>query len=82
MLTDAPLRISGVIRRRELLQRDPPVDWRKVIQEIRAAGWGTGQICFVLNVNRGTLWRWESCGSPPNFEDGRAMLKLLKLVQD
>lgn len=64
------------VRRRELLQRDPPILWAKVIDEIRRAGYTTSHICLALNVPRSTLWRWECCGSPPNYEDGRAVLKL------
>jgi DNA-binding transcriptional regulator YiaG len=84
MVADAPLlqmRVVGVIKRRELLQRDPPVNWTNVIDEIRRMGWSTGQICFVLNVSRGALWYWENGGVTPRYEDGRALLKLRETVR-
>jgi hypothetical protein len=70
-----------MLNRRELLQRDPAVPWRKLISELRGAGWGTAEMCFVLNVTRGTLWHWENDEEPnPGYEDGRALLKLHALV--
>lgn len=68
--------VPCTIKRRELLQRDPPVHWPTIINAIRRQGYNTADICFILNVPRGTLWRWECCGSEPNFDDGRALLKL------
>jgi hypothetical protein len=66
-----------VINRRQLLQRDPPVRWAEIIADLRRAGWGTSELCFVLNVHRGTLWHWENDPEPsPPYEDGRALLKL------
>jgi DNA-binding transcriptional regulator YiaG len=81
MVADAPLlqmRVVGVIKRRELLQRDPPVDFGLALAEIRRlGGFGTSELAFVLNIARTTLSSWESRGSKPGFEDGRAILKLL-----
>jgi hypothetical protein len=71
------MRVVGVIRRRELLQRDPPVDFKAMIERWRKAGWSTSQICFVLNFTRGKLWHLESVpGSEPSHSDGQAMLKM------
>jgi hypothetical protein len=70
------MRVVGVIARRELLRREPAIPWATIIDQIRRAGYTTSEICFVLNVARGTLWRWESSGSIPNYEDGRALLQL------
>lgn len=70
-----------VIRRRVLLQRDPPIDWRGVLDEIRRCGFGTGDICFTLNIAHSTLWQLESKGSVPNYEIGAAILKLRAAVK-
>jgi DNA-binding transcriptional regulator YiaG len=75
------MRVVGVIRRRELLQRDPPVRWAQVIDEIRRTGYTTTAICRALNVARSTLWQWETFESCPNYEDGRALLKLRSLCR-
>jgi DNA-binding transcriptional regulator YiaG len=65
-----------VINRRQLLRRDPPIRWDEVIENIRRLGYSTGEIAMALNVPRSTLWQWEQ-GSCPNYEDGRALLKML-----
>lgn len=66
-----------MINRRQLLQRDPPVRWGDIIRDLRTAGWGTAELCFVLNVTRGAIWHWENDPEPrPPYEDGRALLKL------
>jgi len=67
-----------LIHRRELLQRDPPVDWQATIQGLRDAGYGTGTLCFVLNIERQMLRKWETKKACPNFENGRALLKLFQ----
>lgn len=73
---------SFLVNRRQLLQRDPSVRWVEVIADVRAAGFSTSEICFVLNVPRGTLWHWEHDPMPePSFEDGRALLKLAAVLR-
>jgi DNA-binding transcriptional regulator YiaG len=86
-LNDGPLesiRIQAVfIQRRKLLERDPPVDFAAVLTEIRRlTGWGTSDLCFILSVHRSTLHAWETrVGCIPNYEDGRAIVKLLETVR-
>lgn len=66
-----------VIRRRELLQRAPPVDFKAMISGWRKSGYSTSEICFILNFSRGKLWHIESVpGSEPGHGDGEAMRKL------
>lgn len=65
-----------MINRRQLLTRDEPVIWKEIFTQIRRAGYSTSEICFVLNVPRGTLSHWEHDGIEPKYEDGRAILKL------
>lgn len=71
-----------MIKRRFLLQRDPPIAWRDVVQEIRKHGYGSSEICFTLNITRIKLWHWENDPNPnPGYEDGRALLKFLSKVR-
>ncbi len=68
-----------MIRRRLILERDPPFDVRAALTQIRrTTGWGSSDICFVLNVPRSTLLNWEIRGSSPNLDDGDAIRKLHK----
>lgn len=72
-----------LIRRRQILERDAPVDFRATLSEIRRrSGWGTADLCFILCVNRSTLHYWETRrDSVPNYEDGRAIVKLLESLK-
>ena len=65
-----------MIRRRIILQMDPEVVWPPVLTEIRRSGFGTADLCFTLNISRSLLSAWEKGASKPNFEHGRAILKL------
>lgn len=72
-----------IINRRVLLVRDAPVDFAAALSEIRRLkGWGSSDICFILNVPRPTLRGWEHDGFMPRFEEGRAILKLLQLCRN
>jgi len=67
-----------ILSRREILERDTPVNFRDALQVIRnLTGWGSSDLAFVLNVARGTLHSWESGMHRPNHDDGQAILKLL-----
>lgn len=73
-----------MLNRKQVLQRDPPHDFVATLTEIRAiTGWGTSELCFVLNVARSTLWSIESRDpvSRPNVDDGDAIRKLLATVK-
>lgn len=71
-----------VIRRRFLLDRDEPIVWKSVVEELRRHGFGSSDICFTLNITRIKLWHWENDPEPnPGYEDGRALLKLLSKVR-
>lgn len=77
MVADVPMsqmRVAGVIRRRELLQRDPPVDWRAECAVILAV-YSVAEAVWILNVARSSFVRWAE-GTVPNFEDGQAVRKL------
>lgn len=71
-----------MINRRQVLQREPPYNFVAALREIRTlTGWGSADLCFVLNVARGTLWHFEK-GSRPNVDDGDAIRKLLGSIKD
>lgn len=72
------------IPRRQLLERDEPVDFAAALTEIRRlTGWGTSDLCFILSVHRSTLHVWETrTGCIPNYEDGRAIMKLLERARN
>jgi len=60
-----------ILSRREILERDTPVNFRDALQAIRnLTGWGSSDLAFVLNVARGTLHSWESGMHRPNHDDG------------
>lgn len=69
-----------MLNRRLILDRDPPVNWPATFTAIRLQGFGTAEICFTLNIERDLLAKWEKGVQNPNFENGRAVLKLLEYV--
>lgn len=72
-----------MLKRRFVLQRDPPFDAVAALTEIRRLmGWGSSDICFILNVPRPTLAGWEVRGSRPNVDDGDAIRKLLAFCRN
>lgn len=71
-----------ILRRREILEPDPPINWPETLTRIRAVGrLTTADICFTLNIDRSMLWAWEKGQRKPNFEHGRLVLKYLEVVQ-
>lgn len=74
-----------MIHRRKILSvlvRDPPMAIPETLAEIRRFGYSTGEICFILNVPRGTLRSWEIEGCRPNIDDGDAIRKLLQFCRN
>lgn len=72
-----------ILRRREVLERDPPFDVKAALTEIRRLrGWGTAQLMRYLDVSRSTLASWEVRGSRPNIDDGDAIRKALQLSRN
>lgn len=68
-----------MIFRREVLERDEPVEFPRLLQTIRyLTGYSSSALAFVLNVPRSTLNSWERKGCCPNYEDGRAIMKLFE----
>lgn len=68
-----------MLARRELLERDDPVDFKAALTTIRLlSGWGTSELAFILNIPRTTLLSIEKRGNQPRHDEGQAILKLLK----
>ena len=59
-----------------LLERDKPVDWNMVILTLRKWGWTIKAIADSINVAESTVQHWVDYGKEPQFENGRALLKL------
>lgn len=76
------MEIVPVIRRRSVLRREAPVSWPAEISAIRAVYPATSTISFILNVPRSTIISWEREGCMPNYEDGRALVKLAAICRN
>ena len=70
-----------MIYRRQILQRDPLIDWRAECSAIRKVYPSTAVIVWILNVLRSTFEKWEKKGSEPGYENGRAILKLAEICR-
>lgn len=70
--------------RRELLERDAPVDFRHALATIRnLSGWGTSDLAFILNMPRSTITSIESRNDvQPAHDHGQAILKLLDICRN
>lgn len=59
-----------------LMERDPEVDWKRVLLDFVRWGWKLKAVALAINVPYSTLMGWWNDGAEPRFEDGRALLKL------
>jgi len=59
-----------------LLQRDPRVDWNRVLLDFVRWGWTLTEVARAINVPYSTLQGWCNDGREPRYEDGHALLKL------
>jgi hypothetical protein len=59
-----------------LIERDPPVDWKRVVLTLRRFGWTVHGLEAALAIPRSTIYGWCNDGKQPRFEDGRALLSL------
>jgi hypothetical protein len=58
-----------------LIVRADPVDWFRLLADLQGFGYSNADVARAINVSPSTLARWKD-GSPPNFEDGRALVTL------
>lgn len=71
-----------------LVHRDPPIRWPELITAMQDAGYSLRDIAGALAVPHTTVQRWQSgrdymgrlSPSTPNYEDGRALLRLFETV--
>ena len=57
-------------------RRAPPVDWQRVILELRGAGVSLTRIASTLDVGLATVHGWQTLGAEPRHSDGEALLEL------
>lgn len=62
-----------------LLQRDPPMNWQKLLWDLVAAGYSLRSVGRAINVAESTVRDWRD-GSVPNYDDGNALIKLHKML--
>lgn len=55
------------------------VDWKRLLQEMRAAGWTPYKVALTLGADHPTVYSWEQ-GSEPRHSYGAALLRLHALV--
>jgi transposase-like protein len=62
------------------IERDPVTKWSELIRTMRLSyGYSLRAIGDALGVAHSTVQRWAD-GSPPNYEDGAAILKLYRIL--
>jgi hypothetical protein len=59
-----------------MTRRAPPIDWPRVILELRGAGVSLTQIARSLDVGIATVHGWQNLGAEPRHSDGEALLEL------
>lgn len=57
------------------IQRRQPVDWFRILSELRRCGLSQCEVARKLSVSRNRVKHW-AMGSTPGYEDGRALLML------
>ncbi|MDE2441815.1 MAG: helix-turn-helix transcriptional regulator [Betaproteobacteria bacterium] len=64
------------------VRRDPVTNWPEIIRAMRERfGYSLRRIADALGVAHSTVQRWAD-GSPPNYEDGAAILKLHQMLAE
>lgn len=58
-----------------MIQRKPPVDWFRVLAELRRAGMSQSAVAEAIDVPRDRLKEWAR-GKSPRYDDGRALLMI------
>ena len=58
-----------------MITRKPPVDWFRILAELRRAGINQVEVARLLRVPRSRVRDW-AYGRCPRYDDGRALLML------
>ncbi|MFZ5558678.1 MAG: helix-turn-helix domain-containing protein [Pseudomonadota bacterium] len=59
-----------------------PVDWRRLILDLRRHGWNVQRIAAYVGRTRTAVCRWCNDGCHPRYEEGAALLELHRLVTE
>lgn len=63
-----------------LIEREPPINFVELVLDLRRHRWTLKRIAEAINVPISTLGRWFYESATPNFDDGRALVKLHEQV--
>lgn len=68
-----------------LMRRPEPVDFFRVLCDLKYAGYSTSAVSVILNLPESTVRTWKSAGDDgkrriPNYDDGRALVMLYEQV--
>ena len=62
------------------IARQPPVDWFRILAELRRAGHTQHIVAKALQVPRSRVRDWGA-GMSPRYEDGRALIMLWRSIR-
>jgi len=57
-------------------RRIPPVDWERIVLDLRGAGLTLDDIARTVGRDKATVHGWQSRGAEPRHSDGEALLAL------
>lgn len=57
------------------IMRRPPVDWFRVLAELKHSGLSQCAVARIIGVSRSRVKHWSE-GSIPGYDDGRALIML------
>jgi len=61
------------------IARQPPVDWFRILADLRRAGYTQCTAAKALHVPRSRVRDWAA-GMSPRYEDGRALIFLWRIA--
>lgn len=62
-----------------MIRRHPPVDWFRILADLRRSGLSQCAVARIIAVPRNRLKEW-AMGKAPRYDDGRALLMLWRQV--
>lgn len=62
-----------------MITRRPPVDWFRIMAELKRCGLSQGDVARILRVSRNRVKHWPA-GKSPDYDDGRALIMLWRRV--
>lgn len=64
----------------QMVVREAPIRWGAMISSMQTAGFSLRDIAGALALTHSTVQRWTE-GTTPNYEDGKAFLRLWDTVR-